>query len=282
MSDSRVRSLVWSIALIGGGLVLLLFNFGVLDAFAPWPQVALAAIGVLAALGFFASFARSRQEWWRLIPAWTLVALSAIALISFVPGADPRWIAALVFVGLALGFGHIYLLARGDRWWAIIPGGFMLVLGLVVGLSSLITSLELLAALLFVGLGAVFFLLYLLGGKRRPWWALIPGGVLLVFGLLVLTAGRVEENTLLRWWPLVLIVVGLLAAFGVRRKPPPEKLMVETAPRAKPRNNEKEASTPTQSGARPETSAPSGRGVLGEYTQPAPGTSVEVLPEYDE
>lgn len=282
MADSHLRALVWSTALVGSGLVLLLFNFGVLDTFAPWPQVVLAATGVLAALGFFASFARSRQEWWRLIPAWTLVALSAIALVSFVPGADPRWVAALVFVGLALGFGHSYLLARGERWWAIIPSGFMLVLGLVVGLSSLITALELLAALLFVGLGAVFFLLYLLGGRRRPWWALIPGGVLLVFGLLVLTAGRVEENTLLRWWPLVLIVIGLLAALGVRRKPPPEKLTVAAAPRAKPHHHVKEPSMPAHSSARPDSSAPSGRGVLGEYTQPAPGTSVEVLPEFDE
>lgn len=277
MTDPRLRSILLATCLIGGGVLLLLVNFGVLDAYAPWPQVGLAAVGVVAALGFFASFARNRSEWWRLMPAWTLIALAAMSLISVFPAVDPRWIAAMVFLGLAAAFGHIYLLARAERWWAIIPGGFMLVIGLVVGISSQVPSNELLASLLFVGLGGVFFVLYALGGRRRPWWALIPGSVLVIFGLLVLTAGREGQNDLLRWWPLALIVLGLAVAVSARRISPAEKLAVNTAPKTPVRPAAKGQGAPVKPSAAPAT-----RGQLGEYSQPAPGTSVEVLVDLDE
>jgi hypothetical protein len=230
---------------------------------------------------FFVGFARNRLEWWRLLPAWTLTSLATMALTGTRANVDRALIAAQVFAGLALAFGHIYMPARAERWWAILPGGFMLVLAAVVGASSWVSATELLAALLFMGLGLVFFLLYLLDQKRRQWWALIPGSVLLVFGVLALSTGRVQETGqeagLVRWWPLVLIVAGLVVAMRPRRAATPsDKLVISSAPRAKT----SQASS-SKGGSIKDKAQGAPRASLGEYTQPAPGASVEILPDND-
>ncbi|MFN8464811.1 MAG: hypothetical protein U0X20_04635 [Caldilineaceae bacterium] len=282
MSDSRGRAWAWSFSLVLGGLILLLFNFGWLDAYAPWPQAALAAAFAVAAAVFFFGFARNHQEWWRLLPGWTLTSLATMVLTGTFATVDRSLIAAQLFGGLALAFGSIYLTARGERWWAILPGGFMLVLAIVVGANSWVSSTELLAAGLFVGLGLVFFLLYFLDQRRRQWWALIPGSVLLVFGLLTLSTGRaVESETqagLVRWWPLLLILAGLLVGLRPRRGSPApnERLVISSAPSAPPKRGSPGNGASAKTGAQP---AP--RTGLGEYTQPAPGASVEILPDND-
>ena len=277
MTESR--SLPWAISLVLGGVILLLYNFGLLDAYAPWPQAVLAGGCAVAAAFFFIGFARHRAEWWRLLPAWTLAALASMVLTGALAQWDRALIAAQVFGGLALAFGSIYLLARQERWWAILPGGFMLVLAVVVGASRWITAVELLAALLFGGLGLVFCLLYLLDGRRRQWWALIPGSVLLVFGALALasTSGLQEEGVV-RWWPLLLVAAGLLVWAAGRRAPrPADKITVQSAPRPKA-----PAAVKGKGGkAAGAAGQPQSRAALGEYTQPAPGASIDILPDND-
>lgn len=269
MADPRVRGVLWAGVLVASGILLLLFNLGVLTPYAPWPQVILVCAALAGAVVLFASFTRHAAEWWRLIPAWTLVALGGIVGLTLLPGTE-RLMAALVFLGLACGFGHIYLLDRGERWWAIIPGGFMLALGGVLALSAWVEQVELLAAALFVTLGAVFFLLYWLDRRRRQWWALIPGSVLVVFGALVLTPGAESDLPLLRWWPVLLILIGLLVAVRSRRRRPAERLELHAAPGTSSPRGRKQP--------QPEAAA-SSRSRLGDYSQPAPGASVEVLPE---
>jgi peptidoglycan/LPS O-acetylase OafA/YrhL len=170
---------------------------------------------------------------------------------------------------LALAFANLYLVNRAEQWWAILPSGFMAVLAGVIALTATVTRLETLGAILFAGMGVVFALLYLLAGKRRHWWALIPAGVLLLFGLLTYAVDSGVQTALWQWWPSALIVVGAVLAFlSTVRRAPPERLSVNVAPA--PRTG-----TPTKS----PPSAPPGQ--LGEYTQPAPGASVEILPDPD-
>ncbi len=162
-----------------------------------------------------------------------------------------------------MAFTNLYLVNRAEHWWAIIPGGFMLVLAVVIALTVTITRLETLGALLFAGMGVVFGLVYLLAGKRRHWWALIPAGVLLFFGLLTYSVDNGVQNALLRWWPAALIVIGAgVAFFSTTQKAPRSNLSVNVAP-----------SMPPPAGT---------SGQLGDYSQPAPGASVEVLPEPDD
>ncbi len=102
--------------------------------------------------------------------------------------------------------------------------------------------------------------------------------MLIVFGLFIFVLDKGGENALLRWWPLILIGVGLFLgwrAYAVPAKP--EKLPINTAP-ATPR-----PALPVSGAVAKANAAPSAKsGKLGEYTAPAPGASVEVLPERED
>ncbi len=271
MSAYRLNALLWSIGCIVGGILLLLFNFGSFVHYEPWTQYIFA--GVLAGLGvvFLVAFLTSRQHWWRLIPGWTLLALAVIVYLSTGPAITVQHTAPILFLGLACAFAHIYLLDRAERWWAILPGGFMLVLAVVIGLSNAITHLE----ILFIGMGLVFFLLYAADGRRRQWWALIPGSVLTLFGCFVFASFYGERVTLVRWWPLLLILIGIGFGWQAMRRPPSAPLMVNQAPRLPLRNR------PPASVA-PAPNPKQAQNALSEYTHPAPGASVDILLDPDE
>ena len=274
MSHYRLNTLLWSGALIVFGLLLLLFNFDLFSDFEPVAQLVLAAILATGGCGFLLGYFASDGDWARLIPAWTLLALAAMVASSTIDAIGATAIAAMLFLGLAIAFANIYLLKRSERWWAIIPGGFMAVIGIVIWLSNSIAKAETLATILFVGMGSVFFLLYAIGDKRRHWWALVPGSVLVIFGLFILTLDSVQTGergaTLLRWWPLLLIGFGVLIGAANVRRLPREKLTVNSAPRARDNPQIDDADAPTD--ARP----------LGEYGRPAPGAAIELLPDPDE
>lgn len=267
MADYRLNGLLWAAGLVIGGLVLLLFNFDLFGANRPQVRYLVAGGLALAGIGFLGAYLVARQHWWRLIPAWTLLALAGMVLLNTLGWATAVVQGAFLFGGLALAFAHIYLLDRGGHWWAIIPGGFMLVLGGVVALSEQV-PLSLLSGLLFAGTGLVFGLVYLLGDRRRQWWALVPATILLIFGLFVFARAAEDGAGLLRWWPLLLVLLGLYLGWHATRRSPPERLMVESTPATTRRRG------PIN---QPASSAPPKTGALGDYQEPAPGTSVEVL-----
>jgi hypothetical protein len=263
MSDRQVNLLIWAAVLVIVGVLLLLFNFGVLARYEPTAQYIVAGLLAAGGIATLASYFWRRDQWWRLMPGWTLLALAAMVLLALDDSIPRPYIGATLFVGLALAFANLYLVNRAEQWWAIIPGGFMLVLALVLALTVTLTRLETLGAILFVGMGIVFLLVYLLAGKTRHWWALIPAGVLIFFGLITYSVGNTFQSALMRWWPAALIVIGAIVAFvSTLQHPTPEKLSVNTARPMIP---------PTNPSNKPEQ--------LGEYSQPAPGASVEILPD---
>ena len=268
-SDNRIGSLTWGVLLALAGVGLLLFNLDALVRFEPYIQYAGAALLGLLALGFIGSYLSARSHWWRLIPGWTLLALAVMVYLTTVRELDQRVTAAALFVGQAIAFAHVYLLDRVERWWAIIPGGFMLMLGGTIALSSLTEEPAILGTALFIGLGAVFFLLYLLGQRRQLWWALIPGSVLVLFGLILFSAGRGGQNLVLLWWPLLLPLLGAWLIWRATRRPSRRKLATNTAP-----NQASSQGQPAAKRARRES--------FGEYGGPAPGASVEVMPDPEE
>ncbi len=273
MNDTRLHLTLWGAGLALTGVVLLLFNFDLLT-FDVTAQYGAGVTLALAAAGFFGGYMAKRANWWRLIPGWTLLALAGMAFLSMAPAVPSRLIAAVLFLGLACAFGNIYAVNRQDNWWAIIPGGFMLVVSVVTGLSALAERLETLGAALFVGMGLVFLVLSLALRTRSQWWPLIPAVVLIWFGLFVFSPGDEQTRTLLRWWPAALVLIGLVLGWraAVQRKQP-EKMTVNTAPvTAKPKS-----SPQTQAATAP--AEDEAKGVLGAYSEPAPGASVEVLPD---
>lgn len=276
MNENRFNMLMWAAGLVLSGILLLLFNLDLLVNYEPLAQYTAAIALALASAGFFGGYTAKPTRWWRLIPAWTLLALAGMAVLSVAPIASPRLTAALLFVGLALAFGHIYIVNRQENWWAIIPGGFMFVVSVVTALSALADRLETLGAALFVGMGLVFLVLFIAIRSRGQWWPLIPAIVLIWFGLFVFAPSGDQMQRLLRWWPVVLILIGLAVGWRASpRRTPQDKISVNVAPAA--------PKTPAQPAAAPLAPKTAGEeaGVLGAYSQPAPGASVEVLPDDD-
>ncbi len=291
MKIHRTNTWLWAVGLVAGGFVLLLFNLDALARFEPLAQYILGGLTFAGGLGFFASFTVAPTNWWRLIPGWTLVALALMIVATTLPAITPQLTAALLFIGLASAFAHIYLLRRRDNWWAIIPSGFMLVLAVVIVLSGTIARLETLGALLFFGLGLVFLALYALTGRDTQWWALIPAAALLIFGLFIFTLNDAlagESSGVLRWWPVLLIALGLIVGWRATRTPPARReVVINSAPalRRSPANGAAQADEPARpllARWRRSRSASSKRARLGDPAPPAPGTSIQILSDPDD
>jgi hypothetical protein len=77
-----------------------------------------------------------------------------------------------------------------------------------VGLMPLLSSSRVpgtfVGGIFFVGLAAVFGLVYLLNARDpQMFWAVYPAGVLLAVGIGVMAFGQ-------NWWPLVLVALGVV------------------------------------------------------------------------
>jgi hypothetical protein len=205
---------VAAILLIAAGILFLLQNLGILGG-----SVALLWALLFGAGGvvFLSVFLTNRANWWPVVPGFALLGIAGlIAMGELAPGFEEAWGGALFLGGIALAFWIVYFTNR-ENWWALIPGGVLLTLALVAGLSSVFEDIEL-GGVFFLGLGLTFALLSFLrtpGGRLK--WALIPAGVLLAMGLAITAA---TESLLQYLWPAALILGGLyliVRTFSSRR-----------------------------------------------------------------
>jgi hypothetical protein len=184
--------------LIALGVLFLLQNFGVLSGLESLIWVVLFGLGGLA---FLAVFVASNEQWWALIPGFTLLGLAVLIGLGDRLGA---WGAVIFMASIGLSFWAIYLLRR-EHWWAIIPGGSLF------SVAALIAAAELGAdegsvGVLFLGLAITFGLVYLLPSSAgRMKWAIYPAAVLAVMGVIFLAAMGNLFNFV---WPLALIAAG--------------------------------------------------------------------------
>lgn len=196
MKQIDFRLLIGAALVVLGGLMLMerlgLFH-GAVEVF--WGMVF-----VVAAFYFLYRFAGNPAgEWWAAIPGFAFAGLAAEALLSRAFGD----LNGLFFLGfLGLGFFAVYVSGR-ERWWAIIPGGTLITLGIIAVLASRLGA-EQTGGLLFVGLGLTFLLVAVVASRA---WAYVPAVVLLAFGALVGTAFASALNYV---WPAALIVAGLV------------------------------------------------------------------------
>jgi hypothetical protein len=112
--------------------------------------------------------------------------------------------------GLGIGFFAIYI-SRRDMWWAIIPGGVLLTLGINSALTEAYSIVDT-GGVFFAGLGITFLLVALLA---RMNWAYIPAAALLVIGFFV---GTPFTGVLSYVWIGVLILGGAALIIGSLRK----------------------------------------------------------------
>ena len=89
------------------------------------------------ALAFWALLLRGGDFWWAVIPAGVLTVTSILVGVR-AQLSGPVWTAALL-IGLGLVFILLYLARFGQRdvHWAIVPGGWLVLLGLVTLVQAL-------------------------------------------------------------------------------------------------------------------------------------------------
>ena len=192
----------WGLLFIAGGVLFLLqtlldFQFGGLF----W-----ALVFGLGGTFFLSWFMQDRQQWWALIPGFTLFSIGLIILLDVIlPAASGLLGGFIILGGIGASFLVVYLLRR-DFWWALIPAGVLLTLGVVALLSDLAPGLEV-GGVFFLGLAATFAVLTMVPtGEGRMKWPWIPAGILGGMGLIVIMAAGNMAGILV---PVVLIVAGL-------------------------------------------------------------------------
>lgn len=172
----------WGGILILIGLIFLLEYFGLVG----FTALLWALVTGLGGIIFLSIFLTERQNWWAIIPAGTLLSVALLVTLDYlIPQSLGEFGGSIVLWGIGLSFVLVYLFER-ENWWAIIPAGVLISIGLVVGFSSMLPG-ELTAGFFFLGLGATFAILASVptpDGKMR--WAWIPAVVMLIMGLALL------------------------------------------------------------------------------------------------
>jgi hypothetical protein len=212
MRDIQVRALLGLVLILAGALILLQ-NIGILPGAVGlmWGILFAGAGGV-----FLYVYMKNQEQWWPLIPAFSLIGLGALIVVTTLfPAWGDTLGAPVFFVGISAGFWLIAL-TRRDQWWALIPGGVMLTLAVFVALESAFPGIEW-VGVFFIGLGLTFGLVALAPRTdERMTWAYIPGGIFLLMGILFLAA----STSLLKFiGPALLVLAGLYLVFrGVGRR----------------------------------------------------------------
>ncbi len=166
------------------------------------------------AVPFLAVLVIDRRQRWALIPAFVLAAVGLIPLLS--TQVSGELLGAFILFAIALPFFVVYFWTP-KNWWALIPAGVLASVGLVTLLSSGGDGDDVRGAvvggLLFLGLAATFFVLWLRRAAQPTRWAWLPAAILATLSVIVLIGGA--GLTLL--WPLIPLGVGLaLLIFGLR------------------------------------------------------------------
>ena len=207
--DARI---VGGILLVGFGLVFFLQSMGILP-----PLGSQFLWGLLFGAGGFAflyPFLRDREQWWALFPAMPLLGLSGLMLLNVLAPSLSAIVGGALFLGMvSLSFWLVYAVRR-EFWWAIIPGGAIATTAVVALLAAVVPAAET-AALMLLGVGLTFLVLYFLPEDRgRHPWAIIPGGILIIIAALT---GIAFGTTARFFWPIVFIAGGLFLILRSRR-----------------------------------------------------------------
>ena len=113
------------------------------------------AIGafITASIGlpFLVVYLQKRDQWWALIPAYTMFAIAI--LIAFIEpiGDEEMVVPAYVMFAIAIPFLYVYIRNR-QNWWALIPGGIMSVIGLGFLMTVEIAQFLIPAVLIIAGI----------------------------------------------------------------------------------------------------------------------------------
>jgi hypothetical protein len=196
--------LIWGAALIAIGAFFLAQQFGLFGALQlPFWAFAFGLLGVI----FLITFIADRQQWWALIPGCIMLGVAALIVNDQNEFVTDQQAGALFLFSIAVPFLLIYVFDR-RQWWALIPGGVLSVIALITFVSSGSVNGQVVAAILLLGLAAVFAVLRFVT-RSNPYmgWATWVAIILAAIGALVLLTGPVATAVV---GPAILIGLGLI------------------------------------------------------------------------
>lgn len=169
------------------GLLLIALGLAILASNLDFFDVGSTILGILlfGGLGsvFLSIYRRGEDNWWAIIPASVLFGLAIVTLME-APESTPAALSRAVFLW-ACASPFVLLFRRAPRFfWAILPGGFLIIVGLVALISDTRLGEALLAWLVYWGIGGAFAMIFL----RQParWWSIIPAGAFFSMGIVAL------------------------------------------------------------------------------------------------
>ncbi|RUA15920.1 MAG: hypothetical protein DSY55_05300 [Clostridia bacterium] len=223
MTKQKWSLALWALLLMLVGVVALAYNFGVFDAYKLMTAYVIAAVLVVMGLGFLLAIIFQKEQWFYVIPGFSLLSLGGVVYLSTLENVKPEWMGALFLGGIALGFLVIFLRKRQERWWALLQAETILIIALVgLGMGVPDNAVALVGAILVGGFALSFFFVWLLSGNRgRFAWALILAAVLAIFAAVIFTAGQNRIWQLA--WPVLVLILGLfllIRAFSGGKKTP--------------------------------------------------------------
>jgi len=204
--------LIWGVLLVVAGVFLLLRSSGwlvELNLSAWLTSLAMLVVGA----AFVSVYVVRRGHWWPTMVGAALIGMGLmLALIEL--GMPGRYAIGGLLLSLAVAFANLFWLQKDQNWWALIPSG-VLVLTTAISVASESVDGARIAALLFLGLSAVFWALFLFG--RELTWARIPALSLLSLGVVVYVVAA-DRGHLVRYWPLLLVALGVFLVLRTVRR----------------------------------------------------------------
>ncbi|MEO8355416.1 MAG: hypothetical protein ABI621_05860 [Chloroflexota bacterium] len=194
-------SLFWGVLLIGAGALALADQFGYIEDFSP--MVWILVFGAISLLGFVSYGMSGWTQWGWLFPAGIFGGLAMIIALA-TNGVSSAAVASPLFFGMLLPFAAAYLTDRTRNWWALIPGGVMLLLATVTLLVDSVGG-EWIGAMFLLLFGIAFLAVYL--NNRTRIWALI---VAYVFGVLSIAPMLASGGDMAAYFgPVFLLAIAL-------------------------------------------------------------------------
>ncbi len=204
--------------LIVMGLVLLLQNFGFVMFGALLTLFWASAFAIGGAI-FITVFIRDQNNWWALIPGFTLLGLAIMVGFDLIASDYASVLGAPIFMAsIGLGFFAVYA-AQRENWWAIIPGGVLMSIAAMIFLEEAFPGPEW-VGVMFWGMAATFALLAILPVQQEKMhWAFIPAVVLFLIGAFFLlpSLGTTPFTILSILGPIAMVGFGLYILYRIVR-----------------------------------------------------------------
>ncbi len=216
MHSSNSRQ-VLGVSLVLIGVFWLLYRF---DWIQIQPELIIASLFLLSGVLMFSSYARAPQVW-KLFVGMLLIFIS-IPIFNEALNWFADDLVGVIFLWM-LGFIFLWIYARDhSQWWAIIPGGIFVTIGVMVMMETMrFIHHSLIPAIFFLGFAATFGFLYLIRSPfNKTGWAIWPAGTAFAIAVFIIAS----ELDLLNFdvmgylLPVGMIVIGIYLVYRSYRQ----------------------------------------------------------------